>query len=189
MHQHLELLVGEIDLALSRLDESETQWRPRSEESKWTIQENAEHLQLTYMSTIRLLESRIAKGRVTLAQASLVQRVSKRLMLNFGYLPRGRKAPEHATPVPPVTARTGTELCSSLRACIEQIDDLTGKGEEIFGDRPAVSHSVLGPLSMSEWRRFHLVHGRHHLKQVKSILISHSSPPDISRSGRGLHRS
>jgi hypothetical protein len=28
---------------------------------------------------------------------------------------------------------------------------------------------VLGPLSMQQWRKFHLIHGRHHLKQIARI--------------------
>ena len=53
-----------------------------------------------------------------------------------------------------------------------QIDELTRRGEELFGDQSAVSHSVLGPLSMQEWRRFHLIHGRHHVKQIQAIRRS-----------------
>jgi hypothetical protein len=29
-----------------------------------------------------------------------------------------------------------------------------------------LNHSVLGPLSGTEWRKFHWVHGRHHIKQI-----------------------
>jgi hypothetical protein len=26
---------------------------------------------------------------------------------------------------------------------------------------------VLGPFSIEQWRKFHLVHGRHHVKQIR----------------------
>ena len=37
-----------------------------------------------------------------------------------------------------------------------------------FGsDVKLVNHPFLGPLTSDEWRRFHCVHGRHHLRQIR----------------------
>jgi hypothetical protein len=32
---------------------------------------------------------------------------------------------------------------------------------------------VLGPLSAQQWRRFHQVHGQHHLRQIHAIRAEH----------------
>ncbi|MGZ7099671.1 MAG: DUF1569 domain-containing protein [Candidatus Angelobacter sp.] len=32
-----------------------------------------------------------------------------------------------------------------------------------------MDHPVLGPLTAAEWRKFHLVHGLHHVKQIRSL--------------------
>ncbi len=42
--------------------------------------------------------------------------------------------------------------------------------EQLFGSRRrSVRHMILGPLSLAQWRRFHLVHGRHHIRQIAAI--------------------
>jgi len=30
-----------------------------------------------------------------------------------------------------------------------------------------MDHPLLGPLTASQWRKFHLVHGRHHAQQIR----------------------
>jgi len=30
-----------------------------------------------------------------------------------------------------------------------------------------LDHPVLGPFSIEQWRKFHFVHGRHHVKQIR----------------------
>jgi hypothetical protein len=32
--------------------------------------------------------------------------------------------------------------------------------------RKLLDHPVLGPLTAREWREFHWIHGRHHVKQI-----------------------
>jgi hypothetical protein len=33
-------------------------------------------------------------------------------------------------------------------------------------------HPILGPLTASEWRKFHWVHGRHHARQILQLKNS-----------------
>ena len=47
------------------------------------------------------------------------------------------------------------------------MDATLADAEKCFGSRTRLlHHPVLGPLAAQEWRRFHQVHGRHHLKQI-----------------------
>ena len=47
------------------------------------------------------------------------------------------------------------------------MDAIIGQCEALFGPRVHVlDHPILGPLSASQWRKLHLVHGQHHLKQL-----------------------
>jgi hypothetical protein len=32
-----------------------------------------------------------------------------------------------------------------------------------------LDHPILGPFSIAQWRKFHLVHGLHHVKQIQRL--------------------
>ena len=47
------------------------------------------------------------------------------------------------------------------------MDAIIAQCEARFGGRANVlDHPILGPLSAPQWRKLHVVHGRHHLKQL-----------------------
>src|SRR6266487_2524129 len=43
-----------------------------------------------------------------------------------------------------------------------------------FPTSQCASHTVLGPLNIDQWRKFQLVHGEHHLKQIAAIRKAHN---------------
>jgi hypothetical protein len=50
---------------------------------------------------------------------------------------------------------------------IVAMDKAIADCEARYGSRVRVlDHPVLGPLTARQWRKFHLVHGRHHVKQI-----------------------
>jgi len=50
------------------------------------------------------------------------------------------------------------------------MDDMIARCEEKFGSSSKLlDHPILGPLTGAEWRKFHLVHGRHHVKQIRRL--------------------
>jgi hypothetical protein len=50
------------------------------------------------------------------------------------------------------------------------MDELITRCEQKFGTRSRLlDHPILGPLTGSEWRKFHLIHGRHHIKQLRAL--------------------
>jgi hypothetical protein len=50
------------------------------------------------------------------------------------------------------------------------MDEVIGQCEARFGKRTRVlDHPVLGPLTARQWRKFHWVHGRHHVKQIQKL--------------------
>jgi hypothetical protein len=43
--------------------------------------------------------------------------------------------------------------------------------ERRFGSRTKImDHPILGPLTAEEWRKFHWVHGRHHVRQIRERM-------------------
>ena len=50
------------------------------------------------------------------------------------------------------------------------MDAVIAQCEARFGRHvKLLDHPILGPLSATQWRTLHLVHGRHHLKQLVSF--------------------
>jgi hypothetical protein len=50
------------------------------------------------------------------------------------------------------------------------MEELIRRCEVQFGEKTKImDHPFIGPLSGRQWRKFHLVHGRHHIKQIQEI--------------------
>jgi hypothetical protein len=174
MHPDLQKLETEVTTALRGLDSRNTQATPHNRPGKWSIQQIVEHLLNTYRGSIPAIQARLDKGSGTRADPTFRQRMGQFFIITLGRFPHGRVAPAAVAPSLPTTVRSGAELAERVSAELRKLDEVTARGEHLFGDRQAVSHIILGPLSMHQWRRFHLIHGRHHLKQIDAIRREHS---------------
>jgi hypothetical protein len=172
MQDELTSLRTEVLGAVADLQVHQTQATPPAHPEKWTIQQVVEHLMLTYRSSVSAIQGRIDKGRVTRARPSLQQRLGQISFLSLGHCPYGRIAPTATSPTLPTSIRSGADLGQRLIVELDLLDETLRRGEILFGTRRAVSHVMLGPLSMQQWRRFHLVHGRHHIRQILTIRSS-----------------
>jgi len=173
MHEDLRRLETEATKELASLNPGQTQAAPLEQPGKWSIQQIVEHLLSTYRASGAALQARIEKRSGTRAKPTLRQRLGQFYIISLGRFPYGRPAPAAVTPSTPSTIRCGDDLAQRVSVELAKIDQLTARGEHLFGDRRAVSHLILGPLSMRQWRRFHLIHGRHHLKQIRAIRREH----------------
>lgn len=174
MNHDLETLRDELERSLGGLDERQTQLRPGGDPARWSIQQITGHLLLAYAATESALAARIAKEAPTKAKPTLAQHAGQFTLLRLGYFPRGRKAPERVTAPADAAPVPGGTLIAQVHAAIDTLDRRVAAAETIFGpELRAVSHMVLGPLSTTQWRRFHLIHGRHHIKQIAAIRAEH----------------
>ena len=180
MHEDLERLETELSVALSGLDAREAQRTLRGGPGKWNIQQIVEHLLLTYRSTAVLVRARLEKGTPTKASPSLAQRIGQFTLITAGYFPPGQRAPEAVCPSQPASLQTGEELIRRVREEMRVMDKALAQAAAVFGDRRFASHSILGPLSANQWSRFHLVHGKHHARQIRRIGMN-----ETRREGRG----
>ena len=170
----LEVLRSELTAALGGLDEDHLKLRPARNASSWSIQQIAGHLRLTYLATIEAIDARLAKRTPTKATPSPVQYLAQFTLIRVGYFPRGRKAPDRVTPSGNETAAAGRELIFDLETALSSMDSKISRAAEFFGERRRViSHMILGPLSTRQWQKFHLVHGRHHIRQILAIRREH----------------
>jgi DinB superfamily len=173
MDSILQQLQQEIAASLQGLDAIRTQLRPATTPDKWNIQQIVQHLTLTYASTEVAISGRLVKRRPTRTQPTLQQRIQQYAVTTFGYFPTGLEAPLPVCPPVDSSPLSGEELAQQVAAGLTPMDQLCNQAEVLFGPRRVASHGVLGPLSIHQWRRFHLTHGRHHIRQIHAIRAAH----------------
>jgi hypothetical protein len=146
------------------------QLHPREDDRQWSAQQVIEHLVLALRTSSRVLEARVRRGRPTRRRATLLERIFRFLILYRQRMPRGAAAPPFVRPGalcwPPMD---GAELADLFRRELEAMDRLLVRCEDLFGRRSVATHFLLGPLRPDQWRRFHLIHCRHHLDQLHRI--------------------
>ncbi len=163
MNSHLEQLQQALAAAIAGMSEAELNWNPPE---KWCAAEVLEHLYLTHTGTLKGFEGVIQGGKPLATVSTLAHRCRSLLVLDFGYLPRGRKAPANTRPrgVPAETVRTG------IIPKIAELDQIITRCEQRWGSRgKLLDHPILGPLTAGQWRKFHLIHGLHHVRQIQRL--------------------
>ena len=163
MDPHLRRLQEEIAAAVAGLSpEQLRQHRP----GKWCTAEILEHLYLTYTGTLKGFERVVQAGKPLATTQTWKQRGQTLVVVAFVYLPSGREAPAVARP----RGLAPEEVLAENRKKISEMDDNLARCEEKFGSlRKLLDHPILGPLTTAQWRTFHLVHGLHHVKQIRIL--------------------
>jgi hypothetical protein len=172
MHAVLERVVSEISSEIRDLDAETTQLHPKDLSYKWSVQQVIEHLVLSYRLTTEGLETRLNKGRLSRNRTRTCLQWSLQLMiLSFGALPRGVPALDETMPTPETfAAMNGRQLEDLLRQEIDAMDAVLDRCRRKFGMERVSIHPWLGPLRVDQWRRFHVVHGLHHVTQLRSVI-------------------
>jgi hypothetical protein len=160
MDSRLEELKKAVESAASGMSAEQLSWHPAG---KWCAAEVLEHLYLTYTGTIKGFEKMMQAGKPITTRASLRQHGRALVVLGLGHLPAGREAPANTRP----RGLSVEMLRNEIPAKIALMDALMAQCDARFGRRtPLLDHPILGPLTATQWRKFHLVHGRHHVKQI-----------------------
>ena len=126
-----------------------------------------EHLYLSYTGTAKGCSRVLEAGQPLATVTTWKQRLRTWGIVGFGYMPTGREAPRVARPrgLPP------EQVAAEIALKIAEMDEIMARCQEKFGARKKLmDHPILGPLSLTAWRKLHLVHGRHHLKQIRGLL-------------------
>jgi hypothetical protein len=174
MDSRLEELKKALESAVEGMSSEQLSWHPGE---KWCAAEVLEHLYLTYTGTIKGFEKVMAAGKPLATRASLKQRLRTVVVVGFGHLPEGRKAPENTRP----RGLAAEQVRNDIGAKIAAMDAIIALCEARFGRGvKLLDHPILGPLTATGWRKFHLVHGRHHEKQLLR-LREHAQQTDRSR--------
>ncbi len=163
MDPRLQKLQAEIAAAVAPMSTAQLTAHPPG---KWCAAEVLEHLYLTYTGTIKGFERIVEAGKPLATTQTWAQRGRTLVVVGLGHLPSGREAPPVARPrgVPPEKVR------AEIGPKIGEMDDIIRRCEEKLGPRQKLlDHPILGPLTAAQWRKFHLVHGLHHVKQLRRL--------------------
>jgi hypothetical protein len=169
MHPILQRVESQFHSVLGPLDFDETQVHPDGNPLRWNTQQVVEHLILTYQLTSKTLEKRLEKRRPTSAKCTPLEWWLQLIVLSRGRMPKGAPAPLETVPAGSHPL-SGHELAWKLSSEAEKMDELLSRCRAQFGLQRVASHTILGPLRVDQWRRFHVIHGTHHLAQVHRIL-------------------
>jgi hypothetical protein len=160
MDSYLARLHEAITAATSGMSAEQLQRHPPG---KWSTVEVLEHLYLSYTGTVKGFGRCLQEGRPLAGSRTLKHRVAASVVTGMGYFPSGRKSPKQAsprgTPAEKVLAEIGPE--------IRKMDELIAECAQRHGSETLLlDHPILGPLTARQWRKFHWVHGKHHVKQI-----------------------
>ncbi len=165
MDSYLARLQQELEDAIAGVSPGDLGHGPKG---KWNPAQILEHLYRTYRGTNSGISKCLEKGAPLVTQATIKHRVGTFLICNLGYVPSGFKAPERASP----QGMAVEEVLQSIFPELQLLDSGLANLEAKFGARNQVlDHPLIGPLTAEQWRKFHLAHGRHHVKQIRERLV------------------
>jgi hypothetical protein len=154
---HLQRAIASVTRSVTATDLT------RHPDGKWSTAEVLEHLYLTYTSTVKGFERCLEAGRPQVTPPTPKQRLAAILVVGAGLMLGRREAPPYTRP----RGMPAEKVVAEIGVQIAAMDQIIAQCEARYGRRvKLLNHFVLGPLSGTEWRKFHWVHGRHHLKQI-----------------------
>ena len=134
---------------------------------QWTIAEILEHLSRAYWHTTTGAQRALTEGRSLSRPTGLASRLRAFVVVECGYLPTGIESPKMVVPVGIDPATALSAATGNLREMDQALEEAAGR----FGVRIGLmNHPIIGPLNVRQWRRFHWVHTRHHIRQIVDRL-------------------
>ncbi len=156
----LEQLKRNVEAAVDGISAEQLHWHPPN---KWCAAQILEHLYLSYTGTTRGFQRVLGTGKAAVMRGSIWQRTRAMVVFGLNYLPSGRDAPASTRPKGLSEEKVRDEIWEKVAA----MDAIIAEAEARFRpETPLLDHPFLGPLNGAQWRRFHLLHGMHHRRQI-----------------------
>jgi hypothetical protein len=166
MDSRLEKLKQSLESAAEGMSSEQLSWHLPG---KWCAAEVLEHLYLTYAGTIKGFERVVTSGKPLATRASIRHRVLTFVVVGLGHMSAGRKAPAMVQP----RGLPAEQVLNEIGAKLVAMDAIIAQCEARFGRQvKLLDHPILGPLTATQWRKLHLVHGRHHQKHLLQLRES-----------------
>jgi hypothetical protein len=137
------------------------------------VAQTLDHLLKTYAGTAHILnrsvDQNVPKGR---RRPTLRERLSAWVVLDLRHFPAGVDAPAGVWPA----ASPAPTVAADVQAALARMDLAATAAEERFGRLAKLAnHPVLGPFDVRQWRQFHFIHTRHHIKQIARLTKAAAS--------------
>jgi hypothetical protein len=165
VHPDLQAARDDIDASTTALSDAQMAWHPTG---RWSPAEILEHLGKAFAGTAYIMGRALDQDRPKARPDTWHERLAAFLVVEIGYFPSGRAAPEATLPegLPPAEAR------ARIRQALADMDRAAARCADRFGERTKIAnHPVLGAFDVRQWRRFHRIHTRHHMKQIGRMRI------------------
>jgi hypothetical protein len=145
---------------------SDADWQ-RAPAGKWTSAQIVEHLAIGIDFSAQKFDERRDRPPMARRPRGFIERLARASILGLGWYPQGFTAPEGTVPAAAITRaaaeahfREGVAKWAALERDLFQ-----RRSHDLF-----VKHPRLGDLTMAEWLRFHIVHARHHARQIRQRI-------------------
>ena len=164
MDSRLQSALALIDEATNGMNDEQLSWHP---EGKWSSANVLEHLSIAFSGTAKGMSRILAAGKPDCRASTPKDVLQVLLVVKLGYFPEGRKAPAGVVP----KGISTQEAMRGIREKLKAVDVAITQCEQTFGNVKILTHPILGPLTACEWRKFHFIHTRHHMKQVRRLRM------------------
>ena len=175
MHPVLKVSLEPLADAIETLTQAEAQVVPMPGQGRWCAQQVIEHLILTYKLTDETVTKHLKSGQAAKKGRSPALSLLRLQTIGFGRMPRGVPA-IHAVRPKEFTPMDGRALRERFLAAAEEMDGILSKARQKFGIQACGEHPFYGGLRVDEWRRYHAVHARHHMRQLEAAIQYARSP-------------
>ena len=159
MSPELEHIRREVERVTNKMSQDSWGYAPPG---KWSCAQILEHLRLSYTATTKGTLIAIETGKPSGGRPTLRDKLATFYVAKLGMLPSGRMAPGHTVP-----QNGGIQSLRHFNDALVAMDATLIDAEKRFGSVTRIlDHPILGPLNAKDWRRVHLTHARHHLKEI-----------------------
>ena len=131
---------------------------------KWTPAQIVEHLALGLTLSAETFHARKNHAPMARRPRTPAEKIAKLFIFGFRWFPPGRKAPERTTPAAGITRASAEAHFLAAVEAWDQVDRalLPERRTNLF-----VKHPRMGDLTIEEWMKFHMIHARHHARQIR----------------------
>ncbi len=138
--------------------------REHGRRGKWTAAQIVEHLALGLNLSAATFLGRRNHASMSRRRRTPAEQVARLFIFGLRWFPPGRKAPERTTPPAQIDRATAEAHFLAGIELWDQVDRalLPERRADLF-----VKHPRMGDLTVEEWMRFHVIHARHHAKQIR----------------------
>jgi hypothetical protein len=144
-------------------DRSDSEWES-GPPGQWTSAQIVEHLALGLNLSAATFQARRNHAPMSRRARTPAEQIATFFIFGLRWFPPRRKAPERTTPAELISrANAEAHFLAGIDAW-DQVDRalLPARRADLF-----VKHPRMGDLTVEEWMRFHVIHARHHARQIR----------------------